>query len=403
MNRYLAYQDGELLFEDVALSEISEEMYTPFYVYSKAAILEKVEALKQSFADIKPMIAFSMKALDTTLILKLIGERGCSVQVENVFELERAIMSDFKPTSVIMDSYGLPDTQLEAILKQKPLIINTGNIFELQPINDVAASLDMGVRIGLRINPDIDTGGIFGKNYGARDSRIGIPKEDIDQALALIKNLPQLNLVGLSCHLGSQVVQLAPWVKMTEFIVGLYKDIKGRGFNLEYLDLGGGFPVDYGNGDFLEIKKIARNITPHFKDLDCRVILEPGRYFTAEAGVLVTSVLGVKKMHTKTFVICDAGFSELPRSALYRIDNEVVPVKDSTPAQPKTESGPFSSGGATEPVDLASNPSMEDPGEINQIRMPIPTEFLSVHEAGQSEETPSIPGEPIEVDLVGPG
>jgi diaminopimelate decarboxylase len=403
MNRYLTYQEGELLFEDVALSEIAQEMYTPFYVYSKAAILEKIEAIKQAFIDIKPLLAFSMKALDTTLILKLVLEKGCSLTVENGNEIQRALGSGFQPTSLILNSHGLPDYELVSILKQKPLIINVSSVFELEPLNRLATELDIGVRIGLRVNLGIETPSWFGSKTCASDHRAGIAKEDIDQAVAMVSKYPQLNLVGLACSLGCQVTQLAPWVKLSEEMAKLYKEVSGMGFNIEYLDLGAGFPVDYGEGDFLEIKKIARNIVPHVKDLDCRLILEPGRYFTAEAGVLVTSVVGYKTSGSKTYVICDAGFSEFPYAAIFHHNNEIIPVKE-PPAPGEQKTGAFAiEGTGQEPVDVSSDAGMAD-RSVTLYQMQPPSDTIASHEYTEGELPEShIPGKPITADIVGPG
>ncbi len=403
MNRYLTYQDGELLFEDVALSEIAQDMYTPFYVYSKAAILEKVEAVKQAFAEINPMLSFNIKALDTTLIIKLLLEKGCAVSVENVNEIQRVLKAGCPLTSLILNSYALADHDIEAILKQKPLILNLSNIFDLEPLNRIATELDMGVRIGLRVNLDIETEGWFGPKTCTADSHPGIPKKDIDQAVAMIANLPQLNLVGLACNLGSQITQLAPWVKLSKEMANVYRKVSSQGYNIEYLNLGAGFPVEYAGCDFLEIKKIARNIIPHVKDLDCRVVLESGRYFTAEAGVLVASVMGVKQAGGKNFVICDTGFAELPHTAIYCKDNELIPIKEQ-PTETTTEGGAFALGTTEDgPIAVAVNPDMADPGEISPLSI-VPTELLSTPESGDSSDViPHIPGEPIVADIVGPG
>jgi len=400
MNRYLTYQEGELLFEDVALSEIAQEMYTPFYVYSKAAILEKVEAFKQAFAEIKPMMAFSMKALDTKLVLNILQERSCSVEVSSLTEMERAMAIGFEPTSIIFNAYGLPEQDLDEILKHKPLLINVGNIFELELLNSHAIKLDTGVRIGLRVNPGIDTGGFFGTNSGKSESHIGIPKSEIPLALAMIEKLKQLNLIGLAAGIGSQVVQLAPWIRLSEEMAALYKEVREKGFNLEYLDLGGGFPVDYMNQDYLEIKKIARNIIPHVKDLDCRIVLEPGRYFTAEAGVLVTSVLGVKETGSKFFVICDAGFSEFPRAAMYRISHEVAHVKEPETCETKPGGAFAVEGEGDEPAEVATG--MPDPGEL-QLGFEIPQEFMAAYETAKQFGTSRPLGEKLKADVMGPG
>jgi len=400
MNRYLTYQDGELLFEDVALSEIAQDMYTPFYVYSKAAILEKVEAFKQAFSDAKPMIAYGMKALDTTIILKILQERGCAVKVSNVHEMERALAAGFEPTSIILNSNGLPDHEIEDVLRKRPLIFNVGNIFELEHLNRVAAKLDTGVRIGLRINLGIDGAGGEETRFGTSDNRVGIPVKDVNMACALIEKFSQLNLVGISAQIGSQVAQLAPWIKMTEEMVKLYKTIKEKGFNPEYLDLGGGFPVQYLNMDTLEIKKIARNIIPHLKDIDCRLVLSPGRYFVAEAGVLVTSVLGVKEIGNKYHVICDAGFAELPSLQLHSATHEVATVKE--PVQPDAEKGgAFALDGAQEnPIDVATG--LTDPGE--HLRAFDASEQIAEQINAPGQIATSKPaGDKVTVDLVGPG
>jgi diaminopimelate decarboxylase len=402
MNRYLTYQDNQLLFEDVALSEIAEEMYTPFYVYSKAAIYEKVEALKQAFADIKPMLAFSMKALDTMVILKMLLERGCGLEVENINEIQRAQISGFEPTSMIFNSYGIPDREIPAILKKRPLIINVSNIFDLELLNKCAADLNIGVRIGLKINLGIDVGGYFGTNTGAPDSRFGIRREELKLALALIKKYPQLNLVGLATHLGSQVVTLAPWLKMSEEMAKLYKEVAAQDFNLEYLNLGGGFPVEYGKGDFIDIKKIARNVIPHIKDLDCRLILEPGRYFTAEAGVLVTSVLGTREFDNRTAVICDAGFSEFPRPSLYRINHEVVNVHQQE-ACVEAPSTAFDENN-TEPTETGINLEMGQPGIGIASNVPLePFHAQATYEFDGNPAKTHPTGKPEKVCVVGPG
>ncbi len=400
MNRYLTYQEGELLFEDVTLNEITEEMYTPFYVYSKAAILEKLEAFRQAFTDIKPMIAYGMKALDTMLILRILQERGCSLEVSNIHEMRRALSAGFKPTSIIFNSNGLLDHEIQEILKERPLLINVGNIFELELLNKFATEMDTGVRIGLRINPGIDTGEFTGTNYGAKNSRVGIQQDELELALALISKFPQLNLVGISSCIGSQVAQLAPWIKMSEMMAKLFNDIKGQGFNLEYLDLGGGFPVAYKGLDYLEIKKIARNIVPHVKDLDCRIVLEPGRYLTAEAGILVTSVLGVKEIDSKFYVICDAGFAEFPRPALYRINHEIAFVNE--PAETAAEpGGAFAIEGAeAEPTEAATG--TPDPGEY-MYPFELPGNFMESYQAAGQFGTKRPMGDTVIADIVGPG
>ena len=398
MNRYLTYQEGEFLFEDVALSEIVEEMYTPFYVYSKAAILEKVEAFKQAFIDLKPMIAYNMKALDTTLILKMLQERGCSLAVTNLSELKRAIAIGFQPTSIIYNSCGLADYDIRDLLKIKPLLINVGSVFELEPLNRIATELDTGVRIGLQINPGIDVGGFTGSNVGAPNSRVGIQKKDLDLALSLIDQFKQLNFVGISSSLGCQVATLAPWIKLSEDMAGIFRDIKSKGHNLEYLDLGGGFPVEYKDIDYLEIKKIARNIVPHVKDLECRIVLEPGRYFTAESGVLVTTVLGVKEAAEKTYVICDAGYTDFPRSAMFRISHDIATLKEPAPDAP-SKGAAFGMGGTSEdPVDTATG--LHDPGEI-QNRSEIPGDPASIFEMSAQADPVKASGK-VTVQIIGP-
>jgi diaminopimelate decarboxylase len=283
-------------------------------------------------------------------------------------------------------------------------MINIGNLFELEHLNKTAADLDIGVRIALKVNLGIDVGGFHGTNSNAPTSRFGLRRDEIKLALALIKKLPQLNLVGIASHLGSQVVQLNPWIKMSQEMAKLYKEIAAQGFNLEYLDLGGGFPVDYGKSDYLEIKKIARNIVPHVKDLDCRVVLEPGRYFTAEAGVLVTKVLGTKDVGDRTFVICDAGFAEFPRSAMYRLSHEVVNVKQPAtcpegPAPPIAFDGSESPG----PIEVAANLGMIAPGElIDRIQVgadAVTRPVQAVDGLGSAHPL----GIPRKVDVVGPG
>ena len=385
MNRYLTYQKGQLLFEDVALAEIAEEMYTPFYVYSKAAILEKVESLRQAFSEIKPMMAFHMKALDTCFILKLLKERGCGLAVENFNEMSRAHSCGYDSTSLVLNSFGLPDHELSNIIKHRPLVINVAHLFELEPLNRLATQASTGVRIGIRVDLNIDTGG----TSPIAKKRSGLTESELREALDLVKKLPQLNLVCLATHIGSQVTHLAPWIKLAEKMASLSQEVRKEGFNIEYLDLGGGFPVEYGYGEHIEIKKIARNMIPYLKDLDCRVILEPGSYFTAEAGLLVTSVVGVKEVNGQVMVICDAGFSELPTAALSHFKFEVAPLIKGE----KTQEGGEEAQQKSEGIITSSSTASTYPAQSAQ----------STQEQPASASSPASTDKLRKAHLIGPG
>jgi diaminopimelate decarboxylase len=314
-----ARRDGALYCEDVPAETIARSAGTPAFVYSAAVIRDSYSRLTGALAGAKHRVHYAMKANGNRAILSLLRSLGCGVDVVSGGELFRAQRAGFKGHDIIFGGVGKTGQELREALKVGVKLINVESEAELQLLEAVARELGVVAPVGFRINPDVTVENPHAYiATGSRGHKFGIPH---DEALALAKAaraLEHIDLIGLDMHVGSQLATLEPYRAGLDRLSDLAAQLTVQGAQLRYIDIGGGLPVAYDDGDpEPDLAAFATVVVPAIKQLNAELIVEPGRFFSAASGVLLARVLYRKRSGGKDYVIADAGMTELLRPSHY--------------------------------------------------------------------------------------
>jgi diaminopimelate decarboxylase len=321
------YESGRLYCEGVSLASVAARFGTPTYVYSRAAILERFERLKRGLAAIRPLVCYSVKANSHLRILRLLGEAGAGFDIVSGGELERVRRAGAEASSVVFSGVGKTRSEIDAALAAGILMFNVESAGELEVLEARARALRKTAGLAIRINPHVRAATHPYVATGQRIHKFGVAKRE---ALALYRRAaasPYLRVRGVACHIGSQILEVAPFLKALDEITSVAQALRTQGIPVEFLDLGGGFGIRYKDEKPLDVRKLTRELARRLAPLPYRLILEPGRALVAEAGVLLARVLYVKRSRRKNFVVVDAGMNDLMRPALYGSYHPIVPVE----------------------------------------------------------------------------
>jgi len=357
------YQNSKLWVEEVALQRICEEVGTPVYVYSQRTLQENYGMLEEAFEEIPHAICYALKANANLQILRLLADLGAGADAASVGELQLAIRAGIKPEKIVFGGVGKRDDEITFALKKGVRTLNVESEQELQVINQIATKLGKQAPVNLRVNPDIDSNTHPYIATGLKDNKFGIDSSQAVTVAKLAHSLPGIDLQGLHCHIGSQIVETSPFVKAIQSLLKLYSDLRKEKINLKMINIGGGLGVDYhqvieeplppqeiGNvTPPISAAEFASSLLPLLKQFPCEIILEPGRFVTANAGALITQVLYTKQTPNKKFVIVDTGMNDLLRPSLYYAYHRIVPLSKREPVNwqkvdvvgPICESGDF--------------------------------------------------------------
>lgn len=322
--------DG-LLVEGVPLAAIARELGTPTYVYSAGAMRARYRLLADALAEagVAAHIHYAVKANDHLAVLRLMGGLGAGADVVSEGELERALAAGIPAGRIVFSGVGKTATELTRALEAGIGQINAESAEELAMLSGIAASRGAEARVALRINPDIDAGTHAKITTGLAQNKFGIPAADIPALYAEAVRLPGITPVGLALHIGSQILSLGPFRESFAVLAGLARHLLGEGLPLSRLDCGGGLGVPYANEPGPSAAALAGALAMAFRDLGLELLLEPGRWLVAEAGLLLASVVRVKPGSERPFVVLDAGMNDLLRPALYEAWHGIVPVDPS--------------------------------------------------------------------------
>jgi diaminopimelate decarboxylase len=316
-----------LYCEDVPVSEIARDVGTPFYLYSHATLRQHFKAFDGAFQDIEHLTCFSMKSNSSLAILRLFAQQGGGVDIVSGGELYRALKAGVNPQKIVYSGVGKRTEDLEYALKSDILLFNVESSQEILRLNEVARSLGKRAPIAIRVNPDIDPQTHPYISTGLRENKFGI---DISKALeeyTRAATLGNLSISGVSCHIGSQLTQVSPFVDALRLLQELIKKLGQAGLGITYLDLGGGLGITYDKEEPPHPKEYAAALKQELGMEDMILILEPGRVIMGNAGILVTQVLYTKTTHEKDFIIVDAAMNDLIRPSLYGSYHGIQPVK----------------------------------------------------------------------------
>lgn len=337
---YFSYKGNELYCEDLPLREIVEEFGTPLYVYSKNQILENYRATDTAFGEASHLTCYALKANSNLPILKLLAQEGAGADVVSRGELFLARKAGFPPEKITYAGVGKRDDEIEYALGQSILSLNIESEEELRITSEIALRLGILARISIRVNPDIDAESHPYISTGLKVNKFGIDRERVLETYRLAKELPNLQLIGIHAHIGSQITTIGPFTQAATTLAALIGELKAIGIELSHVDIGGGVGVDYhrvivhdllpddsaGNVVVPTPAEVVKAILPILQPTGCTVIFEPGRAIVANAGILATKVLYKKEMGKKKFVVADAGMNDLIRPSLYNAYHQIVPL-----------------------------------------------------------------------------
>ncbi|MCD6490605.1 MAG: diaminopimelate decarboxylase [Thermodesulfobacterium sp.] len=325
---YFEYKNGELYCEEVPVKKIIKEVGTPVYIYSAKTIKRHFKVFRESFSKIDHLICYSVKANSNIAIISLLRQLGSGADIVSAGELKRALKAGIDPKKIVFSGVGKTPEEIELALQTDILMFNVESIEELEILGEIAKRLGKRAPFALRVNPDVDPQTHPYISTGLKKSKFGIPEEFVIEAYKNAKKNPYLNPIGVDAHIGSQITSISPFVDALFRLKKIWEELTGLGFELKYLDLGGGLGIVYENEEPPLPQEYADAIIKEGKDLKATIILEPGRVIVGNAGILVTKVLYTKENILKKFVIVDAGMNDLIRPAFYQAYHKIVPVEE---------------------------------------------------------------------------
>ncbi|MBW1999667.1 MAG: diaminopimelate decarboxylase [Deltaproteobacteria bacterium] len=324
---HFIYRHEDLYCEEIPIRRIAEEVGTPFYLYSHATLVKHFRAFDGAFRDIKHLTCFSMKSNSNLAIVRLFASEGGGVDIVSGGELFRALRAGVVPDKIVFSGVGKRIEDLEFALNSEILMFNAESEQEIDLLNDLAGRLGRQAPVSIRVNPDIDPKTHPYISTGLRENKFGI---DINRALeeyTRAAGLPHLRVSGVSCHIGSQLTQISPFVEAMKRLVELVERLQEAGIDIRYLDLGGGLGITYDREEPPHPEEYGRAIKERLNTGDLTLILEPGRVIAGNAGILITRVLYTKSTsEDKRFIIVDAAMNDLMRPSLYGAYHGIQPV-----------------------------------------------------------------------------
>ncbi|RJP56988.1 MAG: diaminopimelate decarboxylase [Deltaproteobacteria bacterium] len=321
------YKNDELYCEDIPVSAIADSVGTPFYLYSHNTLLNHFKVFDSAFSSVEHLVCFSVKANSNIAVLKTFINQGGGVDIVSGGELFRALMAGANPEKIVYSGVGKRVDEIEFALQTDILMFNIESTQELKVIDSVAGKLGNRARISFRINPDIDPKTHPYISTGLKKNKFGINIKKSLEEYRHARGFKHIDIVGVDCHIGSQITGVEPFVDALKRIKELVVELQKEGININYLDLGGGLGITYDQETPPHPNIYAQAIIKEVSDLNCVLILEPGRVIVGNAGILVTKALYTKKSEEKNFVIVDAGMNDLSRPALYGSFQGIQPVK----------------------------------------------------------------------------
>ncbi|MEH6616642.1 MAG: diaminopimelate decarboxylase [Porticoccus sp.] len=319
-------RNGELFAEDVALATIAERYGTPTYVYSRAALTEHFLAYENALADCAHLVCYAVKANSNIAVLNVLAKLGAGFDIVSVGELERVLAAGGDPKKIIFSGVGKQPVEMERALDVGIHCFNVESEAELDVLNSVARACGKIADISLRVNPDVDANTHPYISTGLRDNKFGIDIHKAHEVYLRANGMDYLNIVGVDCHIGSQLTETAPFIDALERVLSLVDQLAQDDITLEHLDLGGGLGVCYKDEQPPHPADYIAELRQHLGNRDLTLILEPGRSIAANAGVLLTRVEYLKPGSEKNFAIVDVAMNDMIRPALYQAWLTIDPV-----------------------------------------------------------------------------
>jgi diaminopimelate decarboxylase len=321
------YRRDRLWLEEVPLEELIRDVGSPAYVYSKARILENFQRYDEGFAPLTHQVMFAVKANSNGALIHLLSQAGAGADIVSAGELFRARKAGISPQKIVFSGVGKRPDEITLALEAGILMFNVESVEELQAIDRAAAALHKAAPVAIRVNPDVDAMTHDHITTGKKENKFGIALNKALPVFRLAAKLPRINLLGIHAHIGSQILSTKPYVETVKRVLKMVNTLEDEGISLRYLDLGGGLGVRYQHEEPIAPKQLAKELASVIRGRHITLLLEPGRYLVADAGLLVTKVLYRKDSGSKRFIIVDAAMNDLARPALYDAYHGIHPIQ----------------------------------------------------------------------------
>ncbi|HMM47226.1 MAG TPA: diaminopimelate decarboxylase [Thiobacillaceae bacterium] len=340
--------NGSLHLEAVALDALAAQFGTPLYVYSRAALEAAYRAYTEAFTATPHLICYAVKANSSLAILNLFARLGAGFDIVSGGELARVIAAGGDPAKAVFSGVGKTVDEMQAALKAGILCFNVESIGELHRLDQVAGKLGCTAPVSFRVNPDVDPRTHPYISTGLKENKFGVPIADAPDLYRLAASLPNLRIIGIDCHIGSQLIDLSPLVDAADRVLALVDRMAAEGISLHHVDLGGGVGIPYRDETPPDLDAYGRELAKRFEGRREKLLLEPGRSLVGNAGLLLTRVEYLKMGEDRNFAIVDAAMNDLMRPALYEAYHAIAPVHErQAPSQrydvvgPVCETGDF--------------------------------------------------------------
>ena len=369
---HFSYKNGELYCEQVPVRRIVEEFGTPIFIYSRGTLERHFKIFEEPFANVPHLICFSMKACSNLAILRIFSNLGGGVDIVSGGELFRALRAGISSQKIVYSGVGKKAAEMDLALDADILMFNVESEEELQLLSQRASAKGKKARVALRVNPNVDPLTHPYISTGLKSNKFGVPIEQAGDIYMQASRLQGIDPVGLDCHIGSQLTELAPFLEAVSILRKLLRTLRDAGVDIRYLDVGGGLGIPYDQETPPAPGDYGAAVLDLVSDMNVSLIMEPGRVLVGNAGIMATQVLYKKQSSDKNFVIVDAAMNDLMRPSLYKAYHSIIKVaKDDGPTRkivadvvgPICESGDF----------LARSREMDDPD---------PGELLAVMSSG---------------------
>ena len=337
------YRDGHLYCEDVDLARVAEELGTPIYVYSATTILDHYTRLDAALAPLDHLICYAVKANSNGAILKLLAGAGAGFDIVSGGELYRVLAAGGDPAKCTFAGVGKSCEEIEYALEQRVCSFNVESEAELDHIDRIVGPKETRAPIALRVNPDVDSHTHQYISTGSHENKFGIALDRVAAVYEQAAKMPNLEIVGVQMHIGSQIAEAKPFASAIGKVAPIVRELKSK-YAIKFLSIGGGMGIVYqralesGSGKWwhehssdsfaFSVRDYAGAIVPPLREIDIRILVEPGRFLVGNGGVLLTRVRYIKKTGAKKFAIVDSGMNDLIRPALYQSYHEIVPVAE---------------------------------------------------------------------------
>ncbi|WP_151751843.1 diaminopimelate decarboxylase [Acinetobacter bereziniae] len=328
--------DGVLHAEQCSLDQLAMQYGTPLYVYSKATFEKHYLDMDKAFSFIDHQICFAVKSNSNLAVLNVLAKLGCGFDIVTGGELARVLAAGGDPSKIVFSGLGKQEEDIQKALEVGIACFNVESHAELDRIQNVAARLGQKAPISLRVNPDVDAKTHPYISTGLKENKFGIPSDVVFETYQYAASLPNLDVVGIDCHIGSQLTETQPFVDALDRIMMMIEKLKTLGIHLQHIDIGGGLGVTYKDETPPSVVEYAESMRPALEKLGLKVYMEPGRSISANAGVLLTKVDLLKPTQHRNFAIIDAAMNDLIRPSLYEAWMDIQPVKSRTDVENKT-------------------------------------------------------------------